>query len=158
MSTPPSRPTGPRVVVDTGVFWRGIVRVSAGDTLNGKFVRAGLFENRYTLLYSAEILQEYLETPIKHPKMAHRLHITEERLALVARLVVQGGRVVHVHSPIRACRDPGDDKFLACAVDGQGDLIVSADQDLLELTGFRNIPILPVPMAWSWLEQQEKHG
>ena len=38
--------------------------------------------------------------------------------------------------------DPDDDKFLACAVAGEVDCIVSGDSDLLNVQEFRGIPIL----------------
>jgi uncharacterized protein len=41
-----------------------------------------------------------------------------------------------------AVRDPGDEKYLACAVEGRADYIVSGDSDLLSLLAFRGIPIL----------------
>ena len=43
------------------------------------------------------------------------------------------------------CRDAGDDKFLALAVTGQPDAIVSGDKDLLELVSHEGIPILTPP-------------
>ncbi len=33
------------------------------------------------------------------------------------------------------CRDPHDDKFLVCALQGQADLLVTGDKDLLQLAG-----------------------
>lgn len=33
------------------------------------------------------------------------------------------------------CRDPHDDKFLACALQGQADFLVTGDKDLLQLAG-----------------------
>ena len=39
-------------------------------------------------------------------------------------------------------RDADDDKFLALAVTGQADAIISGDGDLLELTSHEGIPIL----------------
>jgi putative PIN family toxin of toxin-antitoxin system len=39
------------------------------------------------------------------------------------------------------CRDADDDKFLALAVTGQADAIVSGDSDLLELGSHEGIPI-----------------
>jgi putative PIN family toxin of toxin-antitoxin system len=44
--------------------------------------------------------------------------------------------------PIRACRDPRDDKFLEVAVHGRADLIVTGDEDLLALNPFRGIAIM----------------
>jgi putative PIN family toxin of toxin-antitoxin system len=45
-------------------------------------------------------------------------------------------------------RDPGDDKFLECAVAGRADDIVSADADLLTLSATQEIPILDAPNFW----------
>jgi predicted nucleic acid-binding protein len=39
-------------------------------------------------------------------------------------------------------RSPTDDKFLELAVNGQADIIVSGDADLLQLDPFRGIPIV----------------
>jgi predicted nucleic acid-binding protein len=44
--------------------------------------------------------------------------------------------------PIRACRDPKDDKFLEVAVHGRTDAIVTGDEDLLDLNPFRGVAIL----------------
>jgi len=49
---------------------------------------------------------------------------------------------VAILSPIRACRDPKDDKFLEVAVHGRADAIVTGDADLLDLNPFRGIAIL----------------
>lgn len=40
------------------------------------------------------------------------------------------------------CRDPKDDKFLACAVEGNAHYIVSSDNDLLELRYFQDVAIV----------------
>jgi len=49
---------------------------------------------------------------------------------------------VDISVPIRACRDPKDDKFLEVAVHGRADVIVTGDLDLLALHPFRGIAIL----------------
>lgn len=41
-----------------------------------------------------------------------------------------------------ASRDPKDDKFLACAVEGAADYIVTGDNDLLTLGKYQNILIV----------------
>jgi predicted nucleic acid-binding protein len=40
------------------------------------------------------------------------------------------------------CRDPTEDKFLALAVDGRADLILTDAADLLVLNPFRGIPVV----------------
>lgn len=39
-------------------------------------------------------------------------------------------------------RDPKDDKFLACAVEGEADYLVTGDEDLLILEQIGEIPIV----------------
>jgi hypothetical protein len=40
-----------------------------------------------------------------------------------------------------ACRDPKDDKFLACAVEGRAHYLVSSDNDLLHMRSFQRVVI-----------------
>jgi putative PIN family toxin of toxin-antitoxin system len=49
---------------------------------------------------------------------------------------------VDIPFPIRAFRDPRDDKFLEVAVHARADVIVTGDADLLALHPFRGIAIL----------------
>lgn len=41
-----------------------------------------------------------------------------------------------------ACRDAKDDKFLACAVEGEAQYLVSSDRDLLDMRRFRGVAIV----------------
>ena len=41
-----------------------------------------------------------------------------------------------------ACRDPQDDKFLACAVEGKAHYLVSSDKDLLDIKLHRGVAIV----------------
>ena len=45
-------------------------------------------------------------------------------------------------SPIHACRDPRDDKFLEVAVHGEADYLVTGDGDLLALHPFGKVAIV----------------
>ncbi len=48
-----------------------------------------------------------------------------------------------------ACRDPKDDKFIACAVEGSADYLVTGDKDLLVLGVFQHVQIV---RAWEFLK------
>lgn len=50
--------------------------------------------------------------------------------------------LVDVRSHVAASRDPDDNKYLECAVDGRADFVVSGDGDLLSLESFDGIPIV----------------
>jgi len=54
---------------------------------------------------------------------------------------------VSVHTKLTICRDIKDDKLLALALDGNADVIVTGDRDLLVLHPFEGIPII-TPMDY----------
>jgi putative PIN family toxin of toxin-antitoxin system len=56
--------------------------------------------------------------------------------------------VTPVAEEFSVARDVSDDKFLLAAASGQADYLVSADPGLLDLKGFKNIPIVP---TWEFL-------
>jgi uncharacterized protein len=64
---------------------------------------------------------------------------------------MNASETVQILYPIRACRDPRDDKFLEVAVHGRANLIVTGDEDLLALNTFRSIAIL-TPAAYLEME------
>ena len=45
-------------------------------------------------------------------------------------------------SEIEVCRDPDDDKFISCAVDGKAIVIVSGDKDLLVIGKYEDVVIM----------------
>jgi putative PIN family toxin of toxin-antitoxin system len=50
-------------------------------------------------------------------------------------------RIIPVTRKFSACRDPRDDKFLDVALNGEAGLILTGDQDLLELHPFHGVEI-----------------
>jgi hypothetical protein len=54
----------------------------------------------------------------------------------------QAVQLISIVSEIRDCRDPNDNKFLELAIDGQADVILTGDDDLLALDAFRGVRIL----------------
>ena len=53
-------------------------------------------------------------------------------------------------------RDVDDDKFLALAVTGQADAIISGDRDLLDLVSYEGIPILTPAQVLQRLRESEE--
>jgi uncharacterized protein len=65
------------------------------------------------------------------------------RIILDTNVIISGiffGGVPPLEEP--ACEDPDDDKFLACALAADVDVIVSGDKALLKLSGYRGIHVL----------------
>ena len=122
-----------RLVVDTNVvlsaiLFPGSVPGRALDLAQGSVVLASQFT-----------LQELKE--VAERSRFDRYVEPEKRRRLVAEFV-RATLTVEIPFPIRACRDPRDDKFLEVAVHGRADLILTGDTDLLALHPFRGIAIL----------------
>ena len=71
-----------------------------------------------------------------------KYQIQPDDIAALLQLVRLRGELVIPPHPGTICRDPKDDKFLAAALAGQADYIISGDADLLVLGRFQGIPIL----------------
>ncbi len=123
-----------RVIVDTNVL---ISRLLLPRSVAGRAVSRLVKHTR--LLVSEDTLAELAQT-ISRKKFNRYISLEdrEEFFQLYARLA----EWIPISTTLRACRDPQDDKFLELAVDGQAQLIVTGDKDLLELSPFRNIQIL----------------
>ena len=52
--------------------------------------------------------------------------------------------IIPAYSRVNVCRDPDDNKFISCAIDGQCYYIVSGDKDLLTLKQYRDVKIVTV--------------
>ena len=99
-------------------------------------------EERFILLLSPPILEEILRV-LRYPRFRHLIRLTAAELdGLVESLLLDaewtpGRLTVNVIT-----RDPSDNMFLACAVEGRADYIVSGDRDLLALESYQGIPIV----------------
>ncbi len=121
-------------VVDTNVL---ISRLLVPKGQAGRAVDHALA--RGILLVSQATLTE-LVTVLDRPKFDPWVS-REERRQFVELL---GGvaRLIPVHRQLRACRDPGDDKFLDVAVSGGATAIITGDRALLDLDPFHGVRIL----------------
>ena len=140
----PSELPALRVVLDTQVLLRGAV--ARTESLTSK-IYAAWREGRFTLLLSEPIAAE-VEEVLLRPEVLQKLHLNPVEARALVTLVRRRALFVTPETPIRQSRDPADDKFLECAVAGEADYIVSADDDLLSLTEVQGIPVLDVPTFW----------
>lgn len=91
------------------------------------------------VLLSAETLGEAADV-LRRPKFDKYVSAAVREEFLEA--FVDRASWVEVTEEVRACRDPKDDKFLALALSGGAEVIVSGDGDLLVLHPFRGVSIL----------------
>jgi len=125
-----------RVVVDTNVIISALLFSGPASRLVDKWKSRSI-----VLLATKEIIQEYLRI-FAYPKFA----LTETEInTLLNQEILPYIETVKIKSLFpRTCRDPADDKFLACAVTGKATFVVSGDQDLLTLRQIKKCPILSI--------------
>jgi putative PIN family toxin of toxin-antitoxin system len=62
--------------------------------------------------------------------------------------------IIPAQTRVDVCRDPDDNKFISCAIDGQCYYIVSGDKDLLTLKEYSNVKIVTVAEFFELVKAQ----
>jgi putative PIN family toxin of toxin-antitoxin system len=123
-----------RVVVDTNVFVSLLIR--PGEALSA-FTE--YLDEHAVILYSAETLTELIDV-MRRKKF--QTYTTAEEVGTFVQWIITTGELVSVDKVPEVSRDPKDDKFLAVAVAGGADYLISGDKDLLVLGRTGSIPIM----------------
>lgn len=124
-----------RVVLDTSSLVSFVL--TTGDIMR-QIVSA--WRNGDFLLVTSPQTREELNEVLDRPKIRALAREPIDRLKQeVARFsfFAEGTDVV-----TGICRDPNDDKFLACAVAGKAHYLVSSDKDLLDMKQYEDVCIL----------------
>lgn len=109
----------------------------------------------HLILVSAVELVEELDRVLQYPRLQRTYTETERRRFLA--LVLALSETVELPDEIPAiCRDPDDDRVIACAVAGRADVIVSGDHDLLALERVGKIPIVTAARFLEMLGRMEQ--
>jgi uncharacterized protein len=128
-----------RVVIDTNVIVSGILsRTGApAETLNA------WRERRFLLLSSPAIIEE-VNAVLHYPHLKNKYQLSDEEINLTITLLEHDALLVLGDADVTGSvpADPKDEMFLACALGGLADVIVSGDHHLLDLGVFRDIPII----------------
>ena len=122
-----------RIVLDTNVLISGIYFSS----LPGKILQAWRAQ-KLQLAVSTEILEEYLN-------VAERLatqYVNVEYEGILGLIIQNTELVQSTNLPEPVSEDPDDDKFLACALASNTNVIVSGDSDLLKVSGYCGIQVM----------------
>ena len=128
-----------RVVVDTNAL---VSRLLLPDSVPGRAVRRVVDDAQILL---SEPVMEELADVLGRAKFDS--YVTVKHRQQFLRLLGRVAEIVPIVYAVRECRDPRDDKFLELAVNGEANLIVTGDDDLLVLNPFRDIPII-TPAAY----------
>lgn len=139
-----------RAVLDTYVVVSGTIS-SSGAPFE---VLEAWRHRRFTLVTSPQILRE-VERVFGYPRIRKTYGLDQETIERVGARLAKYALVTPGELAIDAIEeDPADDLFLACAVEGDADLIVSGDSHLLDLTTFRGAEILTARRFLSVLDNR----
>src|ERR1700690_2269268 len=122
-----------KVVLDTNVFISGVFFSGPPHQILATW-ESGEFE----LAVSQDILNEY--------RRVGEILSEEHRnidLNPILSFIIEHAKVyrpVRLKEPI--CKDPDDDKFLACALASGSKVIISGDKHLLDVSGYAGIEVL----------------
>lgn len=125
-----------RVVIDTNLFVSAYIKPHSNLT---KKVM-DLLRGQHSLQSFDTFLE--LETVLRRSKF--QKFLPGRNLDHFLFFIEDLSEFVDVQTHITTCRDPADNKFLALAVDGGADVILSGDEDLLMLDPFEGVRVLRV--------------
>jgi putative PIN family toxin of toxin-antitoxin system len=128
-----------RVVVDTNVLASALIRRQG---VTGQVLRY-LRDGRFTLIYSVPLLIELVEV-LSRPYIQEKYHIQSDDITALINLIRLRGELVSPKRKIDASRDPKDNHILEAIVEGNADVVVTGDKDLLDMKDFESIPIIRV--------------
>jgi putative PIN family toxin of toxin-antitoxin system len=97
-----------------------------------------LFEKKAVLVFSKELLDEFLEVA-KRPKF--RRFFSKLDVENILETIDEYADFVIVKSKITNCRDPKDNFLLSLAKDGKADFLLTGDNDLLDIGVFEKTSI-----------------
>lgn len=141
-----------RIVLDTGVL------VSATLIPQGIFAKVldAWRDQDYELLLSPSISKEIADT-IKQPHLRERHGWSDEEVDDFLEGLELFGRMTPGELTVTELEaDPDDDKYLACAVEGAADYVVSRNALLQDLIAYHDIPIITPHQFWELLSNDTK--
>ena len=124
----------PGLVFDTNTLISGLL---LPDSLPARAVKKGIHEGK--IMVSGDTLNELAEV-LSRAKFDRYISLEnrQEYFRYFARIVEK----IEIIRRINSCRDPKDNKFLEVAINGQAEIIITGDKDLLILHPYHSIQIV----------------
>lgn len=126
-----------RVVLDTNVLVSAVLIQRGNESRILDAWRHGAFD----LVLSPLLLAE-LGRVLSYPRIRRSRWMSEAEVVGLLEILAEGSILVEGRVGVRASRDATDDMFLAAAIEGHADYIVTRDRDLLALESYQTVKIL----------------
>jgi len=123
-----------RVVLDTNVLVSALLFKGAVS----RFVELWRKEKMIPVI-SKETFEE-LTTVLQYPKFSLS---KDEIKFVIEHEILPYFEIIEVVKAVKGvCRDPGNDKFISCALSASADCIVSGDKDFCDLRQYKTVKII----------------
>ena len=123
-----------RVVLDTNVLVSALLFKGALSRLVELWQKGKMIP-----LISRETFEE-LTTVLHYPKF---FLSKDEMKSIIEHEILPYFEIIEVDKSVKGvCRDPGDDKFISCAISASADCIVSGDKDFCDLRQYKTVKII----------------
>ena len=126
-----------RAVVDTNVLVSSVI---SEHGVPRQIVQAW-HQQQFTLLTSALLIAEVVRV-LHYPRIQETYRLSEEDILLVRDALLNDAKVMEGTYQVTRSRDPEDNMFLACALEGRADYLVSGDPHLLEIKYYHGVQIV----------------
>jgi putative PIN family toxin of toxin-antitoxin system len=127
-----------RVVIDTGVFIRYLIKPSAAVK---ELIERRWLNDEITLVSAPELMAEL--TGVLNREYIRKLIQPAEAEALLEVIHRKADLMPALGEIPAYSRDPSDDKFVACALAGRAEDVITLDEDLLILGEVGGVRLLP---------------
>ena len=123
-----------RVVLDTNVLVSALLFKGALSRVVELWRKGEMIP-----IISKETFEE-LTTVLQYPKFSLS---KDEIKSVIEHEILPYFEIIEVVKTVKdVCRDPGDDKFISCALSASADCIVSGDKDLCDLRQYKTVKIM----------------
>ena len=122
-----------KIILDTNVFISGVFFSGPPHR-----ILKAWSDREIDLVLSPEILEEYERVGTSLESQFPAIDITP-----ILHLIIHYANIVQAPQlKQKICQDPDDDKFIACALASDTQVIVSGDKHLLAVSGYSDIEII----------------
>jgi putative PIN family toxin of toxin-antitoxin system len=125
-----------RAVVDTHVLVSGVIAPHGAP----RRILEAWHADQFTLVTSEPIVAEVARV-LRDPRIRDRYSLTEDDVATVVDSL-RTDKVVAGLYEVQRSVDPADDMFLACALEGLAEYVVSGDRHVLEIGSYHDVLIV----------------
>ncbi len=124
-----------RIIIDTNLW------ISFLITKDFAKLDEIIFSRHCILVFSQELLDEFLEVAGR-PKF--RRFFSASDIEEILETIQEYADFVKVQTKIEVCRDTKDNFLLSLSVDGNADILLTGDKDLLDLIKFGKTEIMTI--------------